>query len=240
MTTRFIKNAFLSAAIVLASASCVNDLDRTPPLDVTSASVYTDFNNYKNVLAKLYAGYALTGQRGPDGQPDVGGIDEGASNYLRQYWQLQELPTDEAKIAWGDVDLPVLNTLQWSTSNVFVRAMYYRIFYQITLANDFIRATTEDKLTGRGFSTDQVTQARQMHAEARFLRALSYWHALDMFGKVPFVTERNEVGAFFPTRPRGPNSTTTWSRNCSPLRANWWPPARTSTAAPTRPPPGPC
>lgn len=200
MTTRFIKNAFLSAAIVLASASCVNDLDRTPPLDVTSASVYTDFNNYKNVLAKLYAGYALTGQRGPDGQPDVGGIDEGASNYLRQYWQLQELPTDEAKIAWGDVDLPVLNTLQWSTSNVFVRAMYYRVFYQIALANDFIRATTEDKLTGRGFSADQVTQARQMHAEARFLRALSYWHALDMFGKVPFVTERNEVGAFFPNQ----------------------------------------
>jgi len=198
MTTRFIKNAFLSAAIVLASASCVNDLERTPPLDVTSASVYTDFNNYKNVLAKLYAGYALTGQRGPDGLPDVGGIDEGASNYLRQYWQLQELPTDEAKIAWGDVDLPVLNTLQWSTSNVFVRAMYYRVFYQIALANDFIRATTEDKLAGRGFSTDQVTQARQMHAEARFLRALSYWHALDMFGKVPFVTERNEVGAFFP------------------------------------------
>ncbi|HEX8530659.1 MAG TPA: RagB/SusD family nutrient uptake outer membrane protein, partial [Cytophagales bacterium] len=198
MRTNFIKNLLLSGAVVLAGASCTKDLDRTPLYDVTSASVYNDFNNYKSVLGKLYAGYALTGQQGPDGRPDVGGIDEGASNYLRQYWQLQELPTDEAKIAWGDVDLPVLNTGQWSASNVFVRAMYYRVFYQITLANDFIRATTDDKLSGRGFAGDQLAQARQMHAEARFLRALSYWHAIDLFGKAPFVTERDVVGAFFP------------------------------------------
>jgi hypothetical protein len=198
MRTHFIKNLLLSGAIVLAGVSCTNDLERTPLYDVTSASVYNDFNNYKNVLGKLYAGYALTGQQGPDGRPDVGGIDEGASNYLRQYWQLQELPTDEAKIAWGDVDLPVLNTGEWSASNVFVRAMYYRVFYQITLANDFIRATTEDQLNSRGFSADQLAQARRFHAEARFLRALSYWHALDMFGSVPFVTERDVVGAFFP------------------------------------------
>ncbi|MBD0255738.1 MAG: RagB/SusD family nutrient uptake outer membrane protein [Cytophagales bacterium] len=198
MRTNLIKNLLLSGAIVLAGASCTNDLERTPLYDVTSASVYNDFNNYRSVLGKLYAGYALTGQQGPDGRPDVGGIDEGASNYLRQYWQLQELPTDEAKVAWGDPDLPVLNTAQWSASNGFVRAMYYRVFYQITLANDFIRATTEDKLGSRGFSADQLADARRFHAEARFLRALSYWHALDMFGSVPFVTESDQVGAFFP------------------------------------------
>jgi hypothetical protein len=35
-------------------------------------------------------------------------------------------------------------------------------------------------------------------AEARFLRALSYYHALDMFGAVPFVTEKDAVGSFLP------------------------------------------
>jgi hypothetical protein len=198
MRTRFIKNAILSGVIVLAGAACTNDLDRLPEYESTSASVYNDFNNYKNVLAKLYAGYAVTGQQGPDGRPDVGGIDEGASNYLRQYWQLQELPTDEAKIAWTDADLPVMNTLEWTSSNVFVRAMYYRVFYQITLANEFVRATTDAALNGRGISGANLEEARRYNAEARFLRALSYWHALDMFGKVPFVTEANGVGAFFP------------------------------------------
>jgi len=32
----------------------------------------------------------------------------------------------------------------------------------------------------------------------RFLRALSYWHAIDLYGSVPFVTETDEVGSFFP------------------------------------------
>ena len=37
-------------------------------------------------------------------------------------------------------------------------------------------------------------------AEARFLRALAYWHAIDLFGNVPFVTETDLPGAFFPRR----------------------------------------
>ncbi|MBL0100971.1 MAG: hypothetical protein IPP49_13810 [Saprospiraceae bacterium] len=37
-------------------------------------------------------------------------------------------------------------------------------------------------------------------AEARFIRALSYWHALDIFRNVPFVTEADKVGSFFPNQ----------------------------------------
>jgi SusD family/Outer membrane protein SusF_SusE len=40
-------------------------------------------------------------------------------------------------------------------------------------------------------------------AEARFLRALSYYHALDLFRNVPFVTEEDPVGAFFPEQING-------------------------------------
>jgi starch-binding outer membrane protein, SusD/RagB family len=76
--------------------------------------------------------------------------------------------------------------------------MYYRIFYQITLCNEFIRETTDDKLASRGVSGDANVKAYR--AEARFLRALSYWHALDMFGAVPFVTEKDLLGAFLPTQ----------------------------------------
>jgi len=41
-------------------------------------------------------------------------------------------------------------------------------------------------------------------AEARFMRALSYWHAIDFFGpNIPFVVEEDPVGNFFPEPGEG-------------------------------------
>ena len=125
-------------AILFAFTSCVKDLD-TVPIDkdvVTSASVYTDsVGNYKLVLAKLYAGLAVSGQEGPSGNGDISGLDEGFGQYLRGYWYMQELPTDEALIAWNDGNLRDLHDMDWSASNEFVTAFYYRIYYQISLCN---------------------------------------------------------------------------------------------------------
>jgi hypothetical protein len=88
--------------------------------------------------------------------------------------------------------------MNWSATNGFVRAMYNRIFYQITLCNEFIRESNESALSERGFSEAEKQEIGFYRAEARFLRAFSYWHALDMFGNVPFITEDDNVGAFFP------------------------------------------
>ncbi|MEM9987151.1 MAG: RagB/SusD family nutrient uptake outer membrane protein, partial [Bacteroidota bacterium] len=140
----------------------------------------------------------MSGQQGPAGDPDIQGIDEGFSSYLRQYWKAQELPTDEAVIGWNDGSLPDYSTGTWGTGNEFVSAMYSRIFYQVVLCNEFIRETTDEKLNERGLSADQIATTQTFRAEARFLRALSYWHAIDLFGSVPFVTEDDPVGSFFP------------------------------------------
>ena len=176
--------------------SCTKDLDRVPVYDVTSATVYNDPANYRAIIAKVYSGLALSGQQGPAGKPDISGIDEGFSTYLRQYYKAQELTTDEAVIGWNDGSIKDYHNMKWSSGNEFIAAMYYRIFYQITLCNEFIRETTDDKLSSRGVSGDANIKAYR--AEARFLRALSYWHALDMFGSVPFVTEKDALGAFLP------------------------------------------
>ena len=48
------------------------------------------------------------------------------------------------------------------------------------------------------FNETQKATIELYRAEARFLRALSYYHALDMFGSVPFVTEEDAVGSFLP------------------------------------------
>lgn len=186
------------AALMATATACVNDLDRTPKYDVTSASVYADAANYKSVLAKLYAVLSVSGQQGPSGKPDISGIDEGTSNYMRLLWKLQELPTDEAKIAWNDATIQDINKITWSSSDGFVTAMYNRIFYMVALANEFIRETTDEKLSSRNISGQAATDARTYRAEARFLRALAYYHAVDMFGSVPFVTEADAPGAFQP------------------------------------------
>ena len=122
------------------------------------------------------------------------GIDEGFSQYLRQLWQLQELPTDEAIIAWGDAGLPEMNTMTWGTSNQFIAALYYRIFFQVALANEFMRETSDEALSTRNVSAQLRQEIQGYRAEARFLRALSYWHGMDVYGNIPLVTELNREG----------------------------------------------
>lgn len=201
MKTR--QSKILSATLlagIFAFSSCTKDLDTVPidPLVVTSATVYKDANAYKQVLAKCYAGLAVSGQQGPSGNADISGIDEGFSQYLRQYWLAQELTTDEAVIAWNDGTLKDYHYQTWTSGGEFIKAMYNRLYYQISLCNEFIRESTDAKLNERGISGTDKTAVEMYRAEARFLRAFSYWHALDMFGNVPFVTEANSVGAFLP------------------------------------------
>jgi hypothetical protein len=190
----------VTVALIILVSACMKDLD-TVPLDkdvVTAANVYENPDSYKQVLAKLYAGLAVSGQQGPSGNPDISGIDEGFGQYLRGYWYMQELTTDEAVISWNDQTIKDLHWQTWGASDVFITAFYYRTMYQVTLCNEYIRETTDAKLDGRGVTGELRDEINYFRAEARFLRALSYWHALDCFGNPPFVTEQNTIGAFFP------------------------------------------
>ncbi|WP_428330728.1 RagB/SusD family nutrient uptake outer membrane protein [Mucilaginibacter sp.] len=179
-------------------SSCKKNL--TPIGQLTTANVYKDFNNYKPVLAKLYTAFALSGQQGPAGNPDVAGIDEGFSNYLRELFNMEELTTDEAQIVWNDGTVHNLHDMSWNSQNEFIRAMYDRIFYEISLDNEFIRQTSDAQLSANGITGNNLVLAKQYRAEARFLRALAYYHAIDLFGSVPFVTENDNVGVFFPAQ----------------------------------------
>ncbi len=174
----------------LVLASCTKDLNVTP-LDksiVTSKTLFNDTAAYKEALAKLYATFAVSGQQGPAGQPDIAGIDEGFGNYLRQYWNCQELTTDEAVMSWNDATIKNFHWQTWTPNDVFIAAVYSRIMYTVTLCNEYIRVTAS--------ATDPII--KQYNAEARFLRGLAYWHAIDLFGNPPFVTEADKPGAYFP------------------------------------------
>jgi starch-binding outer membrane protein, SusD/RagB family len=193
------RRALLAAALLMLGAIGCTDTTELPTSTITDVTYFDDPSSYRAFLARIYAGLAVSGQRGPAGDGDIEGIDEGFSQYLRLYWKMQELPTDEAVIAWGDVGIPEMNTQLWESNNPFVVAMYYRVAFQVSMANEFLRQTTEAKLAERNVSPDLAADIRIFRAEARFLRALSYWHGVDMFGNIPLVNEDVPIG---PTAPQ--------------------------------------
>jgi hypothetical protein len=189
-----------SAALLFVAATSCTDTTVQPVSTVTSANIFNDPTSYQKFLAKLYAGLAVGGETSGDGNTDIQGIDGGFSQYLRLYWEMEELPTDEAVLAWGDVGIPDMNKQTWNAQNVFPQSMYYRVFFQAALANEFIRETADDQLAAHGITGALKTTIQQYRAEARFLRALSYWHGLDLFGDIPLVTEADPVGGAAPAQ----------------------------------------
>ncbi|MCF4102561.1 RagB/SusD family nutrient uptake outer membrane protein [Gillisia sp. M10.2A] len=183
----------------LLFVSCQDDLELSPEDSrQTSASVFDNPESYQLFLAKLYAGFSLSGQQGPAGQPDLAGLDEGFSSYMRLYFMMQELTTDEAVIGWNDGTIKDLHSQNWTSGNEFIRTIYSRIMYEVALTNEFLRQTEEAALDARGVDSELKATITEYRAEAKFLRALSYYHALDMFGNPPFVTEEDPIGAFLP------------------------------------------
>ncbi|WP_428981731.1 RagB/SusD family nutrient uptake outer membrane protein [Lutimonas zeaxanthinifaciens] len=193
-----LKVGIVALVLAFGFVSCESELDKQPVTELTEGQAFADPEAYTEFLARVYAGFAVSGQEGPAGNPDIQGIDEGFSNYLRQFWKHQELNTDEAIIAWNDGTIHDLHNHVWTPSNEFIRAMYDRIYFQIGIANQFLRETTDEKLDGRGVDSALKAEIQTFRAEARFLRALSYWHAIDFYGNIAFVTEEDPVGNFFP------------------------------------------
>lgn len=198
MKQQFFKIAICGALAASVLSSCTKDLDRLPQNEITSEQVYATTEGYRLAFAKVYGAFALTGNTGPAGNGDIQGIDEGFSDFLRLYWKAQELPTDEAVIGWGDAGLPDFHNMSWGASNPFLQGLYYRCFYQITLANDFIRQASDANLSSRGISGADATTIVTYRNEARFLRAYQYSVLMDLFGNVPFSTDADALGSTLP------------------------------------------
>jgi len=141
----------------------------------------------KESLAKIYASFNIAGQ-GANGGADISASDENFFTTMRALWNLQEITTDEAICAWGDVGIADLNTQAWTPQNPFLTAVYQRLSLSITYANEFIRLTKDN---------NDATIVRY-NAEARYLRALAYSWLIDLFGNPPFTTENDGVGKYYP------------------------------------------
>lgn len=189
-------SAVLTATVLLTS--CHNKLDLMPVNDITGDVVYNSAAGYKQSLAKVYGSFAMTGGGGL-GSSDIEGIDAGASDFLRLYWNAQEMTTDLAICAWvQDPGVPELNTMTWSSENVMLMGLYARSLYQITVANEFLRESVDELVSSRGITGADAQEIQRYRAEARFLRAFQYWVLMDLFGNPPFVTEASTIGKIPP------------------------------------------
>ena len=182
---------FLSILAVSALlASCIGDLNVTPidPNANTADKALVDEASFTSFLAGVYTGFATSGYYGANGAASISGLDGGASQYIRGLYHHSELTTDESVCGWNDQTIKNFHWMNWTTDDTFIYAFYSRIFMQVSAANEFIR---EAQASNVAFSNKE-----EYIAEARVLRAIAYFHAIDNFGNVPFADETSVVGAF--------------------------------------------
>ncbi|HEA31117.1 MAG TPA: RagB/SusD family nutrient uptake outer membrane protein [Leeuwenhoekiella sp.] len=177
--------------------SCEDDLNVQLEDDdeLTSDDLFTSPEAYKQALAGVYGNLSFSGINGPDSDPNLSGLDGGTSQYIRGLFNLENLSTDEA--LWTYENDPGLRDMQrntWGSDNPLILGVFARAGYELSLANEFLRQTTPEVLDGRGVSDQLRSDIQSYRAEARALRALSYYHFMDLFGKAPFYTEEDPVG----------------------------------------------
>ncbi len=190
--------AFLSIGIF---TSCEGDLDieLEDDDDLLASDVFNTREDYLKALGGVYANLSLVGldvdANGDPNQSNLAGIDAGTSQYVRGLFSMQDVSTDE--VIWTYENDPGIREIQrntWDANNVIVLGFWARATFEISLANEFLRQTTDAKLDERGVSATLRTEIKIFRAEARVLRALAYYHLMDLYGRAPFATENDAVG----------------------------------------------
>jgi len=200
-----LKYLFLLFIFTGLSYSCTDDLNIIPEDDQTSISeeTFEDEGAYKEVLSGIYANLALTGIDGAESS-NIQGLDAGTSQFGRVWFYLQDLAADQ--FIWSYENDGGVREIQrniWNPQNPLVTGMYGRSHVTIAFANNFLRETTPEKLDARNVSSGTRANIATYRAEAKLLRALSYYTLLDVFRKASFVTEDDPVTNYYPPQIEG-------------------------------------
>ncbi|RXE70888.1 RagB/SusD family nutrient uptake outer membrane protein, partial [Muribaculaceae bacterium Isolate-013 (NCI)] len=119
------KNRYILAALAIGAmslTSCVDDLDQRPVFEQDATVVYSSPESYRQVLAKAYACFVITGQE-KDGNPDID--SEKGYDLSRCIFNMQEDATDESINTWSS--LYDVSHFNWDANDVWVQDAYYRL-----------------------------------------------------------------------------------------------------------------
>lgn len=162
-------NIIAPAAALLLSASlssCMDDLNKgniDPNVDANP--------NITGLYSKCYAGLIMEGN---DGNADFSIDDAGKSTLLRNLFNFNEVPTDEAVCWWSDGGIADVAYNKFDPGNATLKNLYYRLMSNISYENHFL-------------SLDAAKADRTKYAEVRVLRAYNYFLILDFFGDPTFI-----------------------------------------------------
>lgn len=197
---KFINKLFILSVAAILFSSCLKDLDTLPlnTTDFTSENAYANEDSYLKALSYINGYYMLVGQD-EAGKNDLGFSDSGQSEFLRQWFNMNEMTCDGLKCVWGDSYLTELQHDSWgSSTNDALVAVYTRAVKAIALVNEFLLQTTDSKIEARGQSSLKGEIAGY-RAEARFHRAMFFYVLMDEFGNPPFPMPEN-IGGENPSR----------------------------------------
>ncbi len=173
---KFLSHLFL-ASMTLCFCGC---LDEHPKDQIDQETIYNNADNiYNNAVASLY-NYIGSNQE-----------SEGLQGTCRGIYDYNTLTTDEAMIPirggdWYDGGLwENMYRHQWNANDIYFYNVWKYLFKAIVLSNQSLSIIDSHKnlLTAR--------QTREFSAEVRAIRALFYYYAMDMFGRIPLVTSYN-------------------------------------------------
>lgn len=173
-----------AAALLLAASmsSCMDDLNKgniDPNVDATP--------NITGLYSKCYAGLIMEGN---DGTADFTIDDNGKSTLLRNLFNFNEVPTDEAICWWSDGGIADVGYNKFDPGNATLKNLYYRLMSNISYENHFL-------------SLDAAKAEKTKYAEVRVLRAYSYFLMLDFFGDPTFI---DKISAETPRQAHSYNS----------------------------------
>lgn len=171
------------AFILLFFTSCVDDLNTEPKVEMTLEKLLEkDPAAAEGLVSKIYGTYSLQGPDGPSGPSDVVAKDGGEACFLRGILNLEDFSADGMKNRWGDDGLDQLTTTsRWDPNNKFFRYLFDRSYYSISQSSNLIGILKKN--------SGSIPDKDNYIAELRFLRALSYYYIMDIFGKGAITTE---------------------------------------------------
>ena len=164
----------LAVPLMLCFCNC---LDEHPKDQIDQEEIYNNADNiYKNAVASLY-NYIGSNQE-----------SEGLQGTCRGIYDYNTLTTDEAMIPirggdWYDGGLwENMYQHNWNANDISLYNVWKYLFKVIVISNQSLSVIDDHK------SLLSAEQARDFTAEVRAVRALFYYYAMDMFGRVPIVT----------------------------------------------------
>lgn len=171
------KNTFCYIFAALLMPCFCSCLDEHPKDQIDQEAIYNNADNiYKNAVASLY-NYIGSNQE-----------SEGLQGTCRGIYDYNTLTTDEAMIPirggdWYDGGLwENMYKHEWSANDIYLYNVWKYLFKVIVLSNQSLSIIDSHK----HLLTEQ--QVSSFTAEVRAVRALFYYYAMDMFGRIPLVT----------------------------------------------------